>query len=179
MKKKNKRIWIMLLSILSFYHFDLVFAQYINQRSSEDILITPEALYYDVSRMKLADARSRNALTEEQIFYLGENGFDTKHYYDQCKRLRLVRDISSAGLLTCGVSGVLLLAWTDRDDKGQIVYKTDRLVAGGTCLGVFVSGIVGLGLYLSNRAEELYDEAEKACIRIGQTESGVGLSFGF
>lgn len=161
MATTNRRIELctILLIILLLGHIDFAFAQFINQRSSEDILVTPDDLYFDVPRMKLADAKSRKALTDEQILFLGKNGFDTKNYYDQCKRLRLVRDISSAGLLTCGMGGVLLLAWTDRDDDGQIVYKTDRLVAGGTCLCVFVSGIVGLGFYLSNKAEELYNNS--------------------
>lgn len=180
LRKKNKvREGCLVLLSLLLFHLDPMMAQIVDNRSDNGNSSVLDDLYYDFSRMRLANAENGRALTPEQIMLLGEHGFDTKNYYAQCKQMRLVRDLSSAGLIACGVGGVLLFAWTDHDESGNVVYKNSRLIAGGTCMGVFVGGMIGLAFYLKDKSEIIVGEAEKACLKIGPTESGVGLSFHF
>ena len=46
-------------------------------------------------------------------------------------------------------------------------------------MGISLGGIIGLGVYLINETSELIDEAEKARIKIGATDLGLGLAYVF
>ena len=139
----------------------------------------PENLDFDMTRLTLVDASNWKKLSPEQIALLGEFGFDTKNYYAKCKQLRRVRDLSSAGLLACGIGGLGLMAWTDKNEEGEVVYNKGRLIAGGTCVVAMIIGMVGLGSYLKKEYRMIVGEAENACVKIGTTESGVGLTLSF
>ena len=141
--------------------------------------IIPDNLDFDMTRLTLVDASTWKKLSPEQIAYLGEFGFDTKNYYAKCKQLRRVRDLSSAGLLVCGIGGIGLMAWTDQNEDGDVVYNKGRLVAGGTCVVAIIVGMVGLGNYLIKEYRMIVGEADNACVKIGAIESGIGLSFQF
>ena len=139
----------------------------------------PDNLDFDMTRLTLVDASTWKKLSPEQIAFLGEFGFDTKNYYAKCKQLRRVRDLSSAGLLVCGIGGIGLIAWADQNEEGNVVYNKGRRIAGGTCLAAMIGGMFGLGHYLTKEYRMIVGEAEKASIKIGPTESGVRLSFHF
>ncbi len=139
----------------------------------------PDNLDFDMTRLTLVDASTWKKLTPEQIALLGEFGFDTKNYYAKCKQLRRVRDLSSAGLLTCGIGGIGLIAWTNQDEEGNVVYNKGRLIAGCTCVVAMIGGMIGLGNYLTKEYRKIVEEVDNACVKIGTTESGVGLTFCF
>lgn len=139
----------------------------------------PDDLDFDMTRLTLVDASTWKKLSPEQIAYLGEFGFDTKNYYAKCKQLRRVRDLSSAGLLVCGIGGIGLIAWADQNEEGNVVYNKGRRIAGGTCLAAMIGGMFGLGHYLTKEYRKIVGEADNACVKIGTIESGIGLSFQF
>ena len=185
--KKNKnrntmiksKCFLFLLNVFVFLLIDTSMnAQFIHSSARNDTVI-PEELDFCDSRMALVNARTWESLTPEQIACLGEYGFDTTNYYAKCKNLRLVRNLSAVGILSFALGGIGLFAWTDQDEEGNVVYNQGRLIAGGSCMGISLGGIIGLGVYLINETSELIDEAEKARIKIGATDSRLGLAYVF
>ena len=150
-------------------------AQSLDPQAGKDETI-PEELDYCATRMALINARTGKKLTPEQIAFLGENGFDTTNYYAKCKQLRLVSTFSAVGILSCGLGGIGLIAWTDQGQDGSVIYNKGRVIAGASCLAIALGGIIGLDAYLSKEISILINSAEKARVRIGATDSGFGLS---
>lgn len=150
-------------------------AQYLDPQAGKDEVI-PEELDYCATRMALINARTGKKLTPEQIACLGEYGFDTTNYYAKCKQLRLVRNLSTVGILSCGLGGIGLIAWTDRGQDGSVIYNKGRVIAGTSFLAIALGGMIGLDAYLKKEISILIDSADKARVKIGATDSGFGLT---
>lgn len=173
--KRLKGAYVFAVVFFSLCLSNTMCAQFIDPQTGKGIVI-PEDLDYCTSMNALVNARDWKKLTPEQIEYLGEYGFDTTNYHAKCKQLRLVSNLSLVGLLSSGLGGIGLIAWTDHDEDGNAVYNTGRVIAGGFVLCMCVGGMIGLDIYLKKEVSNLIDQAEKARIRIGATDSGIGLS---
>lgn len=136
--------------------------------------VYPNGVKLAVSRTesKLVDLNNK-ALTSEQIDYLAENGFDTDSYYSLSKRLKSAERICLTGAGISVVTGTALFIKSINSRQDWEIISSIGL--GGLALLFMLGDFVYTFVSVSNVA----NSAQQAYLRIGATDSGIGMALRF